>query len=174
MTSIKIILVFVLLLSSSLVSSKVLYLADTGFIVENTITLQEKRKTVWQAFTQKVDQWWPSDHTWWGDKSVLSIDTFAGGCFCEKYKNNSAEHMRIVFVEPNKQMRMSGGLGPLQGMGMYGILNWKFIDKPTGTAVTMTYKVNGINPDGFASLAPIVDKVQAQQLNGLALLFTKK
>jgi len=37
-----------------------------------------------------------------------------------------------------------------------------------GARITLTYKVGGINPEGFAELAPIVDRVQAQQLGGLA------
>ena len=75
--------------------------------------------------------------------------------------------MRIAFVDPNKIMRMTGGLGPLQGMGMYGALEWTFTAMDQGTEITMSYRVNGINPDGFAELAPIVDRVQAIQLGGL-------
>ena len=75
--------------------------------------------------------------------------------------------MRISFVDPSKLMRMTGGLGPLQGMGMFGALEWKFETIERGTEITMTYRVNGISPDGFAELAPIVDRVQAIQLGGL-------
>ena len=78
--------------------------------------------------------------------------------------------MRISFVDPPSLMRMTGGLGPLQGMGMYGALEWVFESTDQGTNVTMTYRVNGINPDGFAELAPIVDAVQAIQLGGLGSL----
>lgn len=147
--------------------SKVLLIADTGFIVENKVQVTSDRQVTWQAFTQHVDRWWPSDHTWWGETSTLSIDSVAGGCFCEKNGNKSAEHMRISFVDPHKLMRMTGGLGPLQGMGMYGALEWSFNAVEGGTEVTMTYKVNGINPGGFEKLAPIVDRVQGMQLNGL-------
>ena len=38
----------------------------------------------------------------------------------------SAEHMRIGFVDPGVQLRMLGGLGPLQGMGLHGALDWMF------------------------------------------------
>jgi len=154
--------------------AEVVFLADTGFIVKNKIKVTTSKEETWTLFTSQVDQWWPSDHTWWGEASTLTIDTFAGGCFCEKYENNSAEHMRITFVQPSKLMRMTGGLGPLQGMGMYGALEWQFIDNEYGTEVTMTYKVNGINPSGFKDLAPIVDKVQALQISGLAKLIADK
>ena len=145
-----------------------MFLAETGFIVTNKIIVKSNRENTWRVFTQQVDQWWPSDHTWWGEAGILTIDTYAGGCFCEKNESKSAEHMRVIFVEPNTLMRMSGGLGPLQGMGMFGALDWTFTDHLQGTEVTMTYKVNGISPDGFKKLAPIVDKVQALQLSGLA------
>ncbi|WDE02699.1 hypothetical protein [Thalassomonas actiniarum] len=148
-------------------SAEVLLLAQTGFIIENKIQVKADRETAWRVFTRDVGQWWPSDHTWWGDANALSIDGFAGGCFCEKSAGKSAEHMRISFVDPTHLMRMTGGLGPLQGMGMYGALEWGFKSQGPVTEVTMTYKVNGISPDGFEKLAPVVDKVQALQLGGL-------
>ncbi len=148
-------------------NGEVSFLAETGFIVTNKITVQSTREDAWKVFSKQVDDWWPSDHTWWGKAGTLTIDTHAGGCFCEKMGNKSAEHMRVTFVEPNALLRMSGGLGPLQGMGMYGALDWAFADTEQGTEVTLTYKVNGINPGGFKELAPIVDRVQAIQLSGL-------
>ena len=62
---------------------------------------------------------------------------------------------------------MTGGLGPLQGMGVYGSLDWAIAFKDNTTTVTLTYSVTGINPDGFAELAPIVAKVQGMQLKAL-------
>ncbi|MDA1369685.1 MAG: SRPBCC domain-containing protein [Proteobacteria bacterium] len=157
-------------LSATTALGEVILIAETGFIVENKIQLSSDRRTTWRIFTQQVNDWWPADHTWWGESSTLTIDEFAGGCFCEKNTGKSAEHMRISFVDPPSLMRMTGGLGPLQGMGMYGALEWVFESTDQGTNVTMTYRVNGINPDGFAELAPIVDAVQAIQLGGLGSL----
>ena len=166
----KILLVLCVLFTAIRASGEVLLIAETGFIIENRIQVNSNREVTWRAFTQQVGQWWPSDHTWWGETSSLTIDNYAGGCFCEKNGNKSAEHMRIAFVDPNRLMRMTGGLGPLQGMGMFGALEWTFETIEQGTEVTMTYSVNGISPDGFAELAPIVDRVQAIQLGGLETL----
>lgn len=152
--------------------AEVLLIAETGFITENKIQVSTDRETTWNAFVQ-VGQWWPADHSWWGDAKGLTIDAVAGGCFCEKSGNKSAEHMRITHVDAPNLMRMTGGLGPLQGMGMYGALDWVFVANDQGTEVTMTYRVNGINPDGFAELAPIVDQVQGLQLGGLKTLLDK-
>ena len=150
----------------------VVHTSEFGFIVENQVTIQQPPQKVWQALVNDVDLWWPKDHSWWGEKSVFSIDAAAGGCFCEKVDNKSAEHMRISFVEPNKLLRMTGGLGPLQGMGMFGTLDWQFVEVDGHTQLTLTYRVNGINPDGHEKLAPIVAKVQGLQLQGLANYLT--
>jgi len=159
---------FFLILSMGKSYGEVLFLAETGFIVENKTVVTASREDTWRVFTQDVDRWWPADHTWWGEASKLSIDAKAGGCFCENHENKSAEHMRVSFVEPTRVLRMLGGLGPLQGLGMYGALEWTFKNGGQGTEVTMSYKVNGINPEGFEVLASIVDRVQALQLSGLA------
>ena len=50
---------------------------------------------------------------------------------------------------------------------MFGALTFVFTENENGTEVVMTYRVNGINPDGFAELAPIVDMVQGLQIGGL-------
>ena len=96
--------------TSVLAEPKVLHVTETGFMVENKVTISQSADKVWHALINKVDKWWPKDHTWWGNDSVLSIDEFAGGCFCEKVGYKSAEHMRISFVEPQKLLRMTGGL----------------------------------------------------------------
>ena len=76
--------------------------------------------------------------------------------------------MQVVFVDPQKVLRMTGGLGPLQGMGVFGSLDWVFESEPGGTRITLTYRVQGFTPDGFGKLAPVVAQVQGLQLQGLA------
>ena len=147
------------------------HVSDIGFIVENRIQVQASEQQVWRALVDKVDLWWPKDHSWWYGKFV--IDAKAGGCFCELAEGGkSAQHMMIVFVDPNKTLRMLGGLGPLQGMGLHGALDWQILSpknttQTDSTEVVLTYKVSGMNPDGYQKLTPIVDKVQSLQLNGL-------
>lgn len=154
-----------LFLLSFATSAQVKHVSEHGFVVENIIETTLAPSAIWQALTQDVDLWWPKDHSWW--YGTFSIDAVAGGCFCEVNGSQSAEHMRIVFVDPNKVLRMSGGLGPLQGMGMNGALDWVMTPLENGTQVTLTYRVHGINPDGFAELAPIVAHVQGLQLGAL-------
>jgi uncharacterized protein YndB with AHSA1/START domain len=147
--------------------AKVLHVTEHGFIVENSITTVHKSEKVWLALINDVDKWWPKDHSWWGKQGTFSIEAKAGGCFCEIVGEKSAEHMHISLVEPNKLLRMTGGLGPLQGMGVYGSLDWVFSEDKGKTTVTLTYSVTGINKDGFEKLAPIVARIQGLQLNAL-------
>lgn len=149
------------------VNATVVAVDDRGFIVENVIMTEASAEKVWNALVNDIDLWWPKDHSWWGKDGTFTLEAKARGCFREIAGDKSAEHMHISFVDPMKTLRMTGGLGPLQGMGMFGALNWVFSEKDGNTVVTLTYHVHGINPDGFEKLAPIVGKVQAMQLNGL-------
>src|SRR5690606_21620464 len=122
----------------------------------------------WDALVDDVGQWWPADHTWWGDAARLSIRAEAGGCFCEIDGARQAQHMTISFVEPGKLLRMSGGLGPLQGMGVHGVLEWRLSEENDGTRIVLWYRVGGYTPQDLSTIAPVVDRVQALQLGGLA------
>ncbi len=139
-----------------------------GFTVENSQWVPATPEVAWKAFVHDVGQWWPADHTWWGDASKLSISEKAGGCFCEVNGNREAWHMTVNFVDPGKLMRMTGGLGPLQGMGLNGALEWRFAPENDGTRITLHYRVGGYSPDDLSKFAAVVDKVQGSQLAGLA------
>lgn len=150
-----------------LAQAEVVDVSDHGFIVKNQFTTVQPATKVWQALINDVDKWWPKSHSWWGETSKFQIEAKAGGCFCEIAGDKSAEHMRISFVEPNTLLRMTGGLGPLQGMGAYGALDWSLSESASGTTVTLTYTVVGYSPQGFEQLAPIVATVQSLQLTSL-------
>ena len=76
--------------------------------------------------------------------------------------------MSVTFVDPGKLMRMTGGLGPLQGMGLHGALEWRFVEENGGTRITLWYRAGGYAPDDLTKFVPVVDKVQGLQLGGLA------
>ncbi|MCU7554328.1 SRPBCC domain-containing protein [Alteromonas sp. ASW11-19] len=154
------------LIFTTAVTAEVRHAADDGFVISNKAMTNASPQEVWQALTGQVDEWWPKDHTWW--RGTLSIDTQAGGCFCEQHNDNSATHMHISQVAPPHKLVMTGGLGPLQAMGVNGALVWSITKKEAGTEVALTYRVHGYAPpDGLTTLAPVVDQVQAQQLASL-------
>ena len=143
--------------------------AANGFTVENTRVVPAAPAAAFEALVENVDQWWPKDHSWWGKDAKFSIDPKAGGCFCEIGGERQALHMLVTFVDPPHLIRMTGGLGPLQGMGLHGALEFRF--KPQdggGTQITMWYRAGGYTPDDLSKFAPVVDSVQAIQLGGLA------
>jgi uncharacterized protein YndB with AHSA1/START domain len=147
----------------------------SGFTVENTRVVAVDAATAFKALVDRVDEWWPRDHTWWGTDGRLSIDARAGGCFCERAGPREAMHMTVAFVDPGRTLRMVGGLGPLQGMGLSGALEFRFAPAPTGgTTITLFYRAGGYTPDDLRPLAAVVDKVQALQLGGLADLLGGK
>ncbi|MBU2099345.1 MAG: SRPBCC domain-containing protein [Gammaproteobacteria bacterium] len=146
----------------------VLYTAEQGFALQNTVQIQQTPAEVWRTLTEQVDNWWPKDHSWWNGQ--FTIEASAGGCFCERAGERSAQHMLVSLVDPERLLRMTGGLGPLQGLGLTGALDWELTPvegNAQSTQVTLTYRVSGYMPGGFTELAPVVDQVQALQLGAL-------
>lgn len=139
-----------------------------GFTIENSVVVPVDADAAWRGLVGEVDRWWPRDHTWWGTASTLSIEPRAGGCLCEKAGAREAWHMSVTHVDPGALLRMTGGLGPLQGMGVHGALEWRFAATDGGTRITLHYRVGGYSPDDLSKFAPVVDRVQAQQLGALA------
>ncbi len=144
-----------------------------GFTVENSEWVPVSPQVAYAALVNDVGRWWPADHTWWGDASKLSISDKVGGCFCEINGAQQAWHMTVTFTDPGKLMRMTGGLGPLQGMGLDGALEWRFVEEKGGTRITLWYRAGGYTPDDMSTFAPVVDKVQGLQLGGLAAFLRK-
>jgi uncharacterized protein YndB with AHSA1/START domain len=146
-----------------------------GFTVENAIHVPVDAPTAWKALVNDVGRWWPRDHTWWGEKGELTIEARAGGCFCERNGEQQALHMLVTFVDPGQRLRLTGGLGPLQGMGLHGALEFRLEPaKGGGTSITMFYRAGGYTPDDLSKFAPVVDSVQALQIGGLAKYLQKK
>ena len=158
-----------LLLATASAGAEVKDSGASGFTVENVRTVAVDADTAWRALVEDVDRWWPKDHSWWGNGSTLSIEPRAGGCFCEIAREGArqAQHLQVTHVEPGRMLRMVGGLGPLQGMGLHGALEFQLAPADGGTRITMRYRAGGYSPDGLSKLAPVVDRVQAQQLAGL-------
>lgn len=139
-----------------------------GFTIENSIEVKADAAAAWKALINDIGRWWPADHTWTGDARNLSIQARAGGCFCEVSKTIQAQHMTVAHVESEKLLRMIGGLGPLQGMGLSGTMEWRLAPgKDGGTRITLWYRAGGYTPDDLSTFVPVVDQVQALQLGGL-------
>lgn len=145
-----------------------------GMTVENVVTVPVDLATAWAGLVKHVDEWWPKDHSWFGKDGRFTIEPKAGGCFCEIAGKRQALHMTVGFVDPHRLLRMVGGLGPFQGMGLQGSLDWRFEPVEGGTKITLLYVVGGYSPTDLTQLAPIVDQVQGLQLGGLAQWLSAK
>lgn len=139
---------------------------ETGFNLKITAEVPVRPKQAYDQFI-RVGEWWTKSHTWYGDSANLSIEPRAGGCFCEISGENEVLHMLVTFVQPGVELKMVGGLGPLQMMGVHGGMSWRFEDIDTGTRIVQSYNVTGYAPGGLSDLAEIVDAVQTGQMNAL-------
>ena len=150
-----------------LAKAEVVSSGQQGFQIKITQTVPVAAEMAYQQFL-RVNEWWHRDHTWFGDAQALSISPQVGGCFCEINGEQQALHMTVTYVEPNKELRMTGGLGPLQMLGVHGGMSWSF--KPlsdVATEISLHYQVTGYTESGLDKLANIVEQVQALQFKRL-------
>lgn len=162
-------LITILFLATPTLHAEVASSEHNGFSITHQVEFPAPPKVVYQAMIGKVAQWWLSDHTWSGDHVNLYVEPRAGGCFCERLpEGGSALHMLITYVQPGREIRMVGGLGPLQMMGLHGGMKFYFTELPEGrTRLDFQYNVSGFAPDGLQGLATIVDGVWEAQLGSL-------
>ena len=166
-------LLTLLLLINSSCFAQVISKANNGFNIKIEVTVPVNNEVAYQQFL-KVGDWWHPDHTWFGESEYLSISPEVGQCFCENNGDKQALHMTVSYVDPNKEIRMIGGLGPLQMLGIHGGMSWKFqVITDSKTQIIFTYQVSGYMDNGLDSLAPIVDKVQGIQLARLKAILSK-
>ena len=55
------------------VSAEIRNATASGFTIENTRVVPVDAATAFEALVERVDAWWPKDHTWWGKEGTLSI-----------------------------------------------------------------------------------------------------
>ncbi|MDE2405943.1 MAG: SRPBCC family protein [Sphingomonadales bacterium] len=166
------------LLLASPAHAEVAATSDHGFVT--TAQAEVPGKTpyeVWKALLQP-GKWWNPVHSWSGDADNLYLDAQAGGCFCELLpppkdapegtRRGSIEHARILAAMPPRLMRLTGALGPLQGEALTGTLTITLKPDGANTHLTWTYVVGGFMRMKVEDIAPIVDKVLAEQAARLA------
>lgn len=157
----------VMLAASTPAASHVVSAVPHGFELTETATVKAAPADVYKTLLD-IASWWNSSHTYSGDAANLSIDQRPGGCWCERTKDGGAiEHMRIVYAQPGAMLRAHGGLGPLQGEGAAGSLTWSIKPTAGGSELVQTYVVGGYIRMGSEKLAPLVDKVMAEQFRRL-------
>jgi hypothetical protein len=72
--------------------------------------------------------------------------------------------LTVVYADPGKMLRLSGGLGPLQDFAVDGTMTWRFVEVADGTTVELTYRVGGYVTGGIGNLAAPVNTVLTEQM----------
>jgi uncharacterized protein YndB with AHSA1/START domain len=146
----------------------VLNAGATGFVAKTTVDIAAPPARVYQTVMNRIGDWWDPGHTFSGNARNLSIESRVGGCFCERFPaGGGVQHMTVLYLQPGQQLRLSGGLGPLQELGIGGTMTWKFTAKEKGTFLEVTYSVSGYAPQGLQQFAAPVDAVLGQQIQRL-------
>jgi hypothetical protein len=144
--------------------AEVLAAGANGFKLKVVTTSSASPEHAYLAFTQ-IEKWWDPDHTYSGDAANLTLTIQPGGAFVEALPGvGFVTHMELVYALPGQEIRLLGGLGPLQAMGLHGALTIQFKPHAKGSEITMLYNVSGFSEQGLQDLAPIVDRVQAGQM----------
>jgi uncharacterized protein YndB with AHSA1/START domain len=141
--------------------------ADT-MLVRHTFTLAGTTPAqAWRALLTP-GQWWPASHTWSGNASNLSLRAEAGGCFCERWADGAAEHGRVIFFKRDTLLRLDAPLGPLQEMGLSGLLQIALKPDGDATRAEVTFRVSGDSAHALDKLAPVIDGVLGEQFGRFA------
>lgn len=168
------------IISASSAKAEVTNTADHGFTVKHGVAVNASPEVIWKTIIAPA-RWWSGEHSFSGNAENFYLVPQAGGCFCELLRNTDADniksaegsvqHMRVIFAQNNRALRMSGALGPLQGEAVTGTLTIGLQPDGDNTAVTFVYKVGGYMEFPVDQIGPAVDGVIGEQLSRLAALF---
>ncbi len=151
-------------------SAEVASASPGAFLLRAEAVAATSPEQAWRAI-REIPRWWSSAHTYSGDAGRMSLDARAGGCFCERWgRGQSVEHGRVVMVmehEGVRTLRISGALGPLQDMGVSGVMTFVVAPDSGGAKISMSYRVAGDAGLALHELAPPVDQVLMEQFGRL-------
>ncbi|WP_225008644.1 SRPBCC domain-containing protein [Novosphingobium percolationis] len=151
--------------------------ADNGFVVRAAARVTATPAEAWKMLVVPAS-WWSAQHTFSGDAANLSLDPVPGGCFCEKLplpkaaakgeRAGGVQHLRVVYANPGKALRLTGALGPLQSEALQGTLTITIKPMDGGSRVLFEYVVGGFMRYPVDEIAPAVDAMLSAQLVSLA------
>ncbi len=166
------------LLLPSPVLAEVKESSSSGFVIQLGLDVAATPQASWDALVTPR-KWWNAEHSYSNDAANFSLDPRAGGCFCEILPNKvspkaaprgSVEHMRVIYAEEPRALRMSGALGPLQSGAGTGTLTVILKPQGEGTRVLWEYAYGGYLRGDVPAMAKAVDGVLAEQLLRLGKL----
>lgn len=167
-------LVSVLGLLQAMGSAEVKSSAADHFSVSIETEAKAAPDVVWHHLL-RIGTWWSSSHTWSGDATNLMLNATPEGGFDETLpgKGGFVRHMKVIYAAPEKMLRMTGTLGPLQEEALNGTMTIRLTKREGVTAISITYKVSGHFEGGLDKVAPVVDRVLQEQFNRLVTVIEK-
>jgi hypothetical protein len=157
--------------------AEVIAASANGFIVRVVSEVAASPADAWRTMISPA-QWWSSEHTFSGDAANLTLDPVVGGCFCEtmprpadapsSQRAGGVQHMRIVYIEPPRAMRLVGALGPLQSEALVGTMTMTIKPTDKGSRILWEYVVGGYMRYKVEEISPAVDRMLASQMTSLA------
>ena len=163
------------LLTASPAAAEVVGSSPNGFEVSHTVNLVAKPELAFSSFAN-VGAWWDSEHTYSGDAKNLSLELRPGGCYCERIPKGGGgiEHMRVTYVDPGKRVVMTGPLGPLLYEAVAGVMDVQVKSTGAGSQLVLNYRAAGFAKGGADKMAPLVDRVLAEQVKRLRAYTTSR
>jgi uncharacterized protein YndB with AHSA1/START domain len=138
-----------------------------GFTSAFAFPIAAEPEAIFRAVGQ-LPRWWTDAHTWSGKAANMSVDLYAGGCWCERWGDGqSVMHGHVVLVQPASVLRLNAALGPLQELAVSGVLTFVATKSDGQTRLRVTYRVAGAPEAGLEKLAPLVDSVLGDQVKRL-------
>lgn len=152
-----------------LTKAEVIGSAPGGFKIQISEEAAATPQQVYRALTEGISKWWDKSHTYSGDASNLYLEAEPKGWFGEKLPQGGfVRHLEVVYVAPGKSIRLLGGLGPLQGMGVNGAMTIELVGQGNDkTEIRLLYIVHGFDPNGLEPIAEPVNRVLTEQLQNL-------
>jgi hypothetical protein len=156
---------WIALAAAAPVQAEVVGSSPAGFSLKIEVPISVAPDSAFRSFV-RIGSWWNDQHTYSGNAVNMTLGARPGGCFCERLPHGGfVKHLDVVFSAPGKELRLAGGLGPLQGMGGSGLMDLRFKPEGTATRLILTYTVGGFaTGKGYAELAAPVDGVLTEQL----------
>jgi uncharacterized protein YndB with AHSA1/START domain len=152
--------------ANSAALAKTIEVSPSGFFIKIEEEINANPSQVFSALVTP-DRWWSGEHSYSNDAHNLSLEPLAGGCFCERWPEGSAEHGRVILVKKDALLRIIGSLGPLQSMAVLGVLEFATAAQNGKTLLKVSYRVNGTSVSKLDQLADPVDGVLTDQAERL-------
>lgn len=166
-----------LLLLAQPARAEVISTGENGFVARLTAEVTAPPAEAWKTLTNPA-LWWQRQHTFSGDSANLTFDPVVGGCFCETLprpegapatqKAGGVQHMRVVYIEPPRAVRLVGALGPLQSEALVGTMTMTVKPTDKGARILFEYVVGGFMRYKVEEIAPAVDRMLTVQMESLA------